>query len=93
MCPEFAVHGLPDGAVVWKREADSADGGGGHQCGEDQARQREEFDSAGPQLAERVGVGTQLAAGEYGQFEAASGIAQDVLRGLIGAHVHGVRGG
>ncbi|KAG1220383.1 hypothetical protein G6F68_021215 [Rhizopus microsporus] len=72
MGAQFALHCLPDAGVVGKRKSHAADGGGGPQRGQDQAGYREELDRAGSQLAQRIGIRAQLAAGEYRQFEAAA---------------------
>ncbi|KAG1078302.1 hypothetical protein G6F40_016764 [Rhizopus arrhizus] len=37
MGAQFAIHCLPDAGVVGKRKSHAADGGGGHQRGQDQA--------------------------------------------------------
>ena len=57
------------------------------------ARQREEFDAAGADLAQHVGVGAELVIGENLQVEAAIGLRFDRRRHLLGAGVHRVRVG
>ena len=71
MGAELAVHGLPDRVVIREREADAVDGSRRHQRRQDQAGQREELDAAGADLAQHVGVGTELVVGENLQVDPA----------------------
>ena len=87
---EFAVHGGPDLVVILEGEADAVDGGRRNQGGQDEARQGEELDGPGAELAEGVGVGAELAVGEDLDFEPAAGRSLDPLGGLAGAEAEGV---
>ena len=91
MGAKIAVHGLPDRIIVRECEADAADRRCRHQGRQDQARQREEFDAAGADLAQHVGVGAELVIGKNLQVEAAVGLGFDRRRHLLGADVHRVR--
>jgi hypothetical protein len=88
---EFAVHRLPHRVVIREGEADAVDGSGRNQGREDQARQCEEFDAAGAELAQHVGVGAELVIRENLQIEAALGLRFDRRRHFPGADVHRVR--
>ena len=54
------------------------------------ARQREEFDAAGTDLAQHVGVGTELVVRKNLQIDPAIGLGLDCRRHLLGADVHGM---
>src|SRR5207249_532328 len=54
---------------------------------QDQARQREKLDAAGADLAQHVGVGTELVIRENLQVELAVGVRLDGSRHFLGAHV------
>ena len=90
MGAQAAVHGLPDRVVVRERKADAADRRCRHQRRQNQPRQREEFDAAGPDLAQHVRVGTELVVRKDLQVEPAIGLGLDRRRHFLGACVHGM---
>ncbi len=87
----LAVHRLPHRVVVRKRKTDAVDRRRRHQRCQDQARQREELDAAGADLAQHVGIRAKLVIRENLQVNAALGLGLDRRRHLLGADVHGVR--
>ena len=90
MGAEIAVHGLPNRVVVRKRKADAIDRRRRHQGRQDQARQREELDAAGTDLAQHVRIGTELVIWENLQIEPAIGFGLDRRRHFLGTGVHGM---
>jgi hypothetical protein len=88
MGAKIAVHGLPDRVVIRESKPDAVDGRCRNQGRQDQARQREKLDPAGADLAQHVGVGTELVVGENLQVEAATGFGLDRRRHLLCPLVH-----
>jgi len=79
---EISIHCVPHGVVIGKRESHAVDRSGRNQRGQDQTRQREELDASGANLAQCVGVRTQLAIGKDLQVEPAIGFLFDCGRHL-----------
>ena len=90
MGAQIAIERLPHGVVVGDCKAQAGDGRARHQGREDQAREGEELDAAGAQLAEHVGVVAQLAGREDLDVHAALGLGQDGGGHFLGAHIHRV---
>jgi len=88
MGAELAVHRRPNLVVILEREADAVDRRDRHERRQDQARQREELDAAGPDLAQHVGIRTELVVRENLQVEPAIGLGLDRRRHFLGAGVH-----
>jgi hypothetical protein len=88
---ERAIHRFPDGIVIREGKAHAVDRRRGHESRQNETRQREEFDSTGAYLAERIGVGTQLARRKNLQIETAVRLLLDRSRHFSCPDIHRMR--